>query len=125
VHHDLLAAVIKEPPMRLPRDWYFPAGRARLYRRIASFIINVVVAGAIIVGALLANGIGVGSLPLVARDERPTNGPRVHFRNCDAARAAGKAPLHRGEPGYELRLDADGDGIACEPLPRRLRSHPR
>jgi hypothetical protein len=36
------------------------------------------------------------------------------FRNCAAARAAGAAPLHRGQPGYAYHLDADGDGIACE-----------
>jgi hypothetical protein len=36
------------------------------------------------------------------------------FRNCAAARAAGAAPLRRGQPGYAYHLDADGDGIACE-----------
>ena len=42
----------------------------------------------------------------------------IHYRNCAAARAAGAAPIHIGEPGYEPRLDADNDGIACEPWPR-------
>ncbi len=37
-----------------------------------------------------------------------------YYANCTAARAAGAAPLHRGEPGYRLPLDRDGDGIACE-----------
>jgi len=36
------------------------------------------------------------------------------FANCDAARAAGAAPVHRGDPGYSSRLDRDGDGTACE-----------
>lgn len=36
------------------------------------------------------------------------------FATCDEARAAGGAPLHRGDPGYSSRLDGDGDGIACE-----------
>ncbi len=36
------------------------------------------------------------------------------FANCDEARAAGAAPLHRGDPGYNPRLDGDGDGDACE-----------
>lgn len=40
---------------------------------------------------------------------------QVYYRNCDAARAAGAAPLRRGEPGYRPALDADNDGIACEP----------
>jgi hypothetical protein len=29
-------------------------------------------------------------------------------------KAAGKAPLHLGDPGYRPNLDSDGDGIACE-----------
>ena len=36
------------------------------------------------------------------------------YRNCREARAAGAAPLYRGQPGYSARLDRDGDGIACE-----------
>lgn len=35
------------------------------------------------------------------------------FANCDAARAAGRAPIFRGEPGYGPHLDPDGDGFAC------------
>ncbi|MFP7760169.1 excalibur calcium-binding domain-containing protein [Marisediminicola sp. LYQ85] len=39
----------------------------------------------------------------------------VYYKNCDAVRAAGKAPLHKGQPGYEApRLDRDRDGVACE-----------
>ncbi|MFY1703019.1 excalibur calcium-binding domain-containing protein [Micromonospora sp. WMMA1923] len=38
----------------------------------------------------------------------------VHYANCTAVRAAGKAPIRRGDPGYSRRLDRDGDGIACE-----------
>ncbi len=36
------------------------------------------------------------------------------FENCEAAVAAGKAPLRKGEPGYAAKLDTDGDGVACE-----------
>jgi len=39
----------------------------------------------------------------------------VYYKNCAEARAAGAAPLHRGEPGYRPGLDKDGDGVACEP----------
>jgi endonuclease YncB( thermonuclease family) len=39
----------------------------------------------------------------------------VYYPNCRAAWAAGAAPLHRGQPGYRLEMDGDGDGIACEP----------
>ena len=38
----------------------------------------------------------------------------VYYSNCAAARAAGVAPLHRGDPGYRSGLDRDNDGIACE-----------
>jgi hypothetical protein len=38
----------------------------------------------------------------------------VSYANCDAVRAAGKAPLHKGDPGYSTKLDRDGDGIACD-----------
>ncbi len=43
----------------------------------------------------------------------PANRP-VYYPNCDAARAAGAAPIYRGEPGYGRHLDRDGDGKACE-----------
>lgn len=39
----------------------------------------------------------------------------VHYPGCNAVRAAGKAPLHSGDPGYRVEMDGDGDGIACEP----------
>jgi hypothetical protein len=38
----------------------------------------------------------------------------VYYPNCSAVRAAGKAPLHSGQPGYRAGLDRDGDGVACE-----------
>ena len=38
----------------------------------------------------------------------------TYYANCTAVRAAGKAPLLRGDPGYSTKLDRDGDGIACE-----------
>jgi len=37
------------------------------------------------------------------------------YAGCNDVRAAGKAPLHAGEPGYRPEMDGDGDGIACEP----------
>lgn len=38
----------------------------------------------------------------------------AYYPSCRAARAAGVAPLYRGDPGYSTRLDRDRDGIACE-----------
>jgi hypothetical protein len=44
----------------------------------------------------------------------PAAAPAVSYANCAAVRAAGAAPLHRGEAGYSSKLDRDGDGVACE-----------
>jgi Protein of unknown function (DUF1524)/Excalibur calcium-binding domain len=49
----------------------------------------------------------------------PRSGPApgvgaAPFENCAAARAAGSAPVRRGDPGYGSNLDGDGDGVACE-----------
>ena len=38
----------------------------------------------------------------------------VYYANCAAAKAAGAAPLRRGQPGYRAALDRDNDGVACE-----------
>ena len=38
----------------------------------------------------------------------------TYYANCAEVRAAGKAPLRRGQPGYAAHLDRDGDGVACE-----------
>ncbi|PZA07564.1 excalibur calcium-binding domain-containing protein [Meiothermus sp. Pnk-1] len=38
----------------------------------------------------------------------------AYYRNCTEARAAGAAPIYRGQPGYWKGLDRDGDGVACE-----------
>lgn len=38
----------------------------------------------------------------------------AYYQNCDAARAAGAAPVYSGDPGYGAHLDRDGDGVGCE-----------
>ena len=38
----------------------------------------------------------------------------TYYANCSAVRAAGAAPIYRGQPGYSSKLDKDGDGVACE-----------
>jgi hypothetical protein len=49
-------------------------------------------------------------------EPKQTSAPEttVYYANCSAVRAAGKAPLYRGEPGYASHLDRDHDGVACE-----------
>lgn len=52
--------------------------------------------------------------PNTREASNPTRLDAVYYRNCAAARAAGAAPVKRGQPGYGLHLDRDGDGIGCE-----------
>jgi hypothetical protein len=47
-------------------------------------------------------------------EETSDDGGDVYYENCDAARAAGAAPVHAGDPGYGSHLDRDGDGVGCE-----------
>lgn len=64
--------------------------------------------------------------PVVEPEEEPAEEPAppapapkpapapVHFTSCKQAREAGAAPLYRGDPGYNPKLDRDNDGVACE-----------
>src|SRR5688500_13007048 len=65
-------------------------------------------------GALAGVLLGLSFLWMKA-DGDASAGSAPFYPNCDAARAAGAAPLNQGDPGYRPPLDADGDGIACEP----------
>lgn len=56
-----------------------------------------------------AQGTASGSSPA-----DPSPDGSVSYENCDAVRAAGAAPVHRGDPGYGSHLDRDGDGVGCE-----------
>ncbi|MES2119582.1 MAG: excalibur calcium-binding domain-containing protein [Pseudomonadota bacterium] len=73
------------------------------------------------VAVVLFAGVGayVGwSLPpaLFQSDEQRTQIEQsVSYSGCNEVRAAGRAPLYAGEPGYRSEMDGDGDGIACEP----------
>jgi hypothetical protein len=63
-------------------------------------------------------GLGaVGGLAVFAGGMLTTNDVELptYYPNCSAARAAGAAPISRGEPGYRSELDRDDDGVACEP----------
>ena len=64
----------------------------------------------------------VAALPRAATQPAPQSAPAlallpaqgVYYANCTAARAAGAAPIMRGQPGYASKLDRDNDGVACE-----------
>ena len=57
-----------------------------------------------------------------AQPEAPAQEPQsepeapadAYYANCTEAKAAGAAPLYRGDPGYRAKLDGDHDGVACE-----------
>jgi len=83
-------------------------------------IMTLCIAGAAAVGSLfgVAGDSGEPEKAQPAPTTTTTTGQAgqvadVAYANCDAVRAAGKAPLHRGEPGYSAKLDRDGDGVAC------------
>jgi hypothetical protein len=54
------------------------------------------------------------ALPTPLVTAPPPGATSTYYSNCAAARAAGAAPLRRGDPGYRPGLDRDGDGVACE-----------
>ena len=49
-----------------------------------------------------------------AAESAPSPSPRTSYADCDAVRAAGAAPIRRGEPGWSDAFDGDGDGVGCE-----------
>ena len=79
--------------------------------------IVLIALGVFVVGMIVTNPAAVSRyFPNTLFDA--TNGTRpanTYFPNCSAARAAGHAPIRAGSPGYRIGLDANGDGIACEP----------
>jgi hypothetical protein len=70
-------------------------------------------------GAVLSRAAAAGPRSSTTPASTPVHVPKpatsgVYYANCAAVRAAGKAPLLRGQPGYaEPRLDRNDDGVAC------------
>ena len=62
---------------------------------------------------------GLLALIIATRTHRPADAAsRLYFYNCSEAHAAGYFSIPAGSPGYRVPLDADLDGLACEPLPQ-------
>ena len=104
------------------KDWHIHFGRyqrtQKRRRLLRQFGLPVLAAGAgfgLVWGWTSWDPVSFSSMPETR--ELSLSG-RVSYRNCAAARAAGAAPLYRGQPGYTAHLDRDNDGIACEPYPR-------
>ena len=75
-------------------------------------------AGLMFVAVLFGDKLpAVGGQPvgLTSEASASSSSPSIYYSRCAEARAAGAAPLRVGEPGYRSELDADGDGVACEP----------
>jgi hypothetical protein len=66
----------------------------------------------------LAGGYAWSTMPPAAfqsSEERQKVERSVYYSGCNEARAAGKAPIYAGQPGYREGMDGDSDGVACEP----------
>jgi hypothetical protein len=70
-----------------------------------------------IIACGLAIGVGIGITSAYYEMPELSLNNFVYYPNCSFARAIGAAPIHIGESGYRPGLDADNDGIACEPYP--------
>jgi hypothetical protein len=87
------------------------------------FLGNAAIAGAVIgLGSAAFTETGRARLLAVATAIATEGGVRArapqpgdYWHGCHEARAAGTAPIYRGEPGYREKMDGDNDGIACEP----------
>lgn len=53
----------------------------------------------------------------VWRNEQIGFADYVYYPRCSFAHAKGVYSIRSGEPGYRSELDADADGLACEPYP--------
>lgn len=85
---------------------------------LAAKMLALAVGGGLLIGAAGAPAVQkkIAKVPValgLARARPPQ--PGDHWPGCNAARAAGTAPIYAGEPGYRPEMDGDGDGVACEP----------
>jgi hypothetical protein len=79
-------------------------GRSSWQQIVAGFAIPCAIAG-----------VAIFVSPHAGRPDRARlPQPGDYWGGCNDARAAGTAPIYRGEPGYRPDMDGDGDGIACE-----------
>lgn len=65
-------------------------------------------------GGRHCHGARKASAPARSKALRAYSSDGGAFANCSAARAAGAAPVMRGDAGYGSHLDRDGDGVGCE-----------
>lgn len=109
------------------RSSYRRLAGVRVPLNIAALVIGLFALGGLAltqVGRDVPDGQSVGQIPSISlaadadhgpREFRPADSVGFQYPNCDAARAAGDAPIRRGQRGYGPHLDRDGDGVGCEP----------
>ncbi|MDP4574100.1 excalibur calcium-binding domain-containing protein [Qipengyuania sp. G39] len=103
---------------------YYPGSGKRRYSKRRSgflgYLSRMRIADMLILALIGIAGISWAGKKLGMTDESAPFGltsagsSDVYYRYCKDARAAGAAPLYRGDPGYRPALDADNDGVACE-----------
>lgn len=86
----------------------FEVGRSRRVRKWRWFLFPIV--PVLVIGAALI------AISQTWPGAPPNQVRSIYFRNCAEAHAAGYYNIPRGSPGYRTMLDADLDGLACEPL---------
>ena len=108
----------------MARQWQQHRRRRRTKNSAVNFLVGAGVVGAVVGWGstattpegrtqLMSAASEVAVATGMARARAPQEGD--YWRRCDDVRVAGSAPIYRGEPGYRDGLDADNDGIACEP----------
>jgi Excalibur calcium-binding domain len=80
---------------------------------------------------LMVLGAGLGATAFILFDavQPPEQPPTIeglslratYYNSCREAFQDGRINIRTGEPGYRPELDADGDGLACEPFLRKRR----
>lgn len=98
-----------------PRPGYPYARRRRTFRwsDLKLLLLIVLLGGTAVTAYIRDNPADAVNMPRLFQEA--ASAPR----NCTIARVRGMESIRRGEPGYAPHLDADGDGIACEPYPDR------
>ena len=102
--------------MQTSQSVYYATKAKRDRRRHVGWLVRksfpfAVVGGLALYQYLVPNKLEPNRAEIAARDRSA----EAYYPNCDAARAAGVAPIRIGQPGYRDDLDGDDDGIACEP----------
>lgn len=98
---------------------FYRGHKRRSAAKKESFTLKDAVLGGIFMGLAIWQGgpilASIYRTATMSPEERAAVESSAYYPNCDAARAAGVAPIRRGEPGYRQAMDGDYDGVACEP----------